>query len=479
MGEKEYLDYEGLGVFKEHIDEQTNKLVPSASHYQSGTFTREISDAEWTAGYATSIEIPITTPFADAQNLVATLESNMQGLVCQLVGVSSQYITMDCYFNPSGGNALVQTDGIFVSWRVCKLMTDESRALDEAAINQNAQDIADMQDEMLTSSTTILAWASAATTTKSALIPTSNQPSDAVTGWGEHIVTVYGSGVRKIVTAMDYSIATQTIYTRKLYNGAWTTNWTKTTATADGLTSSVTSGSSAPVTSGGVYNYSYKRKMVQWNGAGNRYTKLTGLWPTTAGLMSTAYILTCRNGETWLMYCGGSDGDNKIAPKFQRLVEGTGKLFYFAWDSSTGEVCIGTQGYNGLQVTQVAGQPMDFTIDAFTSTVPISNPTELTYSTLGLKADTYVDHGINGAAVVIETNLATTNQNENFVVTYSSGSNSGNVVTVTGVHLLMIRHTKCSESYMQEEAFDCSNGKLLAVRAKNWWSSSWTAWTKV
>lgn len=112
----------------------------------------------------------------------------------------------------------------------------------------------DVADETLTSSTTILAWASAATTTRTAFIGTSDQPSDAVSGWGEHIVTVYGKGTRKIVTAMDYSVATQTIYTRKLYNGAWTTNWTKTVATAYGLTSTISSGSENPITSGAVAN---------------------------------------------------------------------------------------------------------------------------------------------------------------------------------------------------------------------------------
>lgn len=118
------------------------KLVPSVSQYQSGTFTRAISDAEWAAGYAAGVDIPITTPFADAQNLVATLASNMQGLVCQLTTVSSESLMMDCYFNPSGGNALVQADGISVYWQAFKLMTDESRAIDEAAVEQNASDIA-------------------------------------------------------------------------------------------------------------------------------------------------------------------------------------------------------------------------------------------------------------------------------------------------------------------------------------------------
>jgi len=129
----------------------------------------------------------------------------------------------------------------------------------------------DVTDETLTSSTTILAWASAATTTRTAFIGTSDQPSDAVSGWGEHIVTVYGKGTRKIVTAMDYSVATQMIYTRKLYNGAWTTNWTKTVATADGLTSTVASGSTAPVTSGGVYSalHSYGKKLL-WSGTATK-----------------------------------------------------------------------------------------------------------------------------------------------------------------------------------------------------------------
>lgn len=162
--------------------------------------------------------------------------------------------------------------------------------------------------------------------------------------------------------------------------------------TESDLTSSVTSGSTAPITSGGVYNYSYKRKMVQWNGAGNRYTKLGNLYATSAGLMTTVYIITCRNGETWLMYCGNSDGAVKTNPVFHRLIVGTGKLFYFAWDSSTNEVEIGTQGYNGIQVTQIAGEPRDFTISDISSSNLLDNPTEISYKDI-INSSSYVVHG--------------------------------------------------------------------------------------
>lgn len=60
-----------------------------------------------------------------------------------------------------------------------------------------------------------------------------------------------GDGIRKTLFAIDFSVTQHVIYTREYYNGSFITNWT---AIKDGnLTSTVTSGSTAPITSGGVY----------------------------------------------------------------------------------------------------------------------------------------------------------------------------------------------------------------------------------
>lgn len=145
------------------------------------------------------------------------------------------------------------------------------------------------------------------------------------------------------------------------------------------LTSTVTSGSTEPVTSGGVYTALYKRRSVSWNGAGNRYVKLSNLY-SSDGLVTNTYVINCRNGETWLMYCGKSDGSSITAPIFHRLVQGTSKLYYFSWDSSTGEVALGTQGYNNISVTQISGSVQNFTMSALSSSDPLDSSTQLSYS---------------------------------------------------------------------------------------------------
>ena len=113
----------------------------------------------------------------------------------------------------------------------------------------------DTNSTTLTSTDTLASWVGNAKGVMTAFIGTSSKPSDIGTplsSWGETMIFCIGDGVRKTLFAIDFSVAQHVIYTREYYNGSFTTNWT---AIKDGnLTSSVTSGSTAPITSGGVYD---------------------------------------------------------------------------------------------------------------------------------------------------------------------------------------------------------------------------------
>ena len=128
----------------------------------------------------------------------------------------------------------------------------------------------------------------------------------------------------------------------------------------------------------------YKIQTRAWNSAGNRYIKLSNMFTSSAGLMTTTYLITCRNGEAYLMICGNSDGSTKATPQVIKLRTGTGKLDAngFYWDADTAEIAIMTQGYNIVQVTQIAGERTDFTIGSLSTSNPLTTPTALTVTSL-------------------------------------------------------------------------------------------------
>jgi len=113
----------------------------------------------------------------------------------------------------------------------------------------------DTNSTTLTSTDSLASWAGNAKGVMTAFITTSSKPSDIGTplsSWGETMIWCIGDGIRKTLFAVDYSVPQQVIYTRKYFNGSFITDWT---AIKDGnLTSSVTPGSTAPITSGGVYD---------------------------------------------------------------------------------------------------------------------------------------------------------------------------------------------------------------------------------
>lgn len=147
------------------------------------------------------------------------------------------------------------------TWFAFKLYSDveysnivNSMPSDASASNKLVTE-SDTNSTTLTSTDSLASWAGNAKGVMTAFIGASSKPSDIgapLSSWGETMIWCIGDGIRKTLFAVDYSVLQQVIYTRKYFNGSFITDWT---AIKDGnLTSSVTPGSTAPITSGGVAN---------------------------------------------------------------------------------------------------------------------------------------------------------------------------------------------------------------------------------
>ena len=123
----------------------------------------------------------------------------------------------------------------------------------------------------------------------------------------------------------------------------------------------------------------YKTLIRDWNQAGTCFIKLSNAYPTL-GLRTNNYVVSCRNGETYLLVCGSTDGGYAVAPEVYVLYDGTGKLSTngFYYDSATKEIAFMTQQYNHISVTQISGQVADIVLSETSETNPLSNPVAIT-----------------------------------------------------------------------------------------------------
>ena len=129
----------------------------------------------------------------------------------------------------------------------------------------------------------------------------------------------------------------------------------------------------------------YKNEFQTWNGSGNKYIKVSGLY-TRVGLDTATYLVVSRNGEAYILICGCTDGGALTAPIVRQIYGGTQKLSTngFYWDSSTGDIAIMTQGYNEVRITQIEGIRTDFTMSAIQDSNPLSNPTAVVMKQLSI-----------------------------------------------------------------------------------------------
>ena len=251
----------------------SGELVPSVSYYQSGSKTSDTTS--WGTGETGTFSINLSENMPDTDYIVVpTLNVVGVSVIVHAKAVNSFKATV------RNDRAETIAQAITLSWQAFKLMTDESRALDEAAIAQNAADIDAIEAVMPTKATfgksltaaSIGLEPSTGYTVKEFLTAFNNAGyTEATFLWsyaecpyitdgtttvqvgGTAVVSIpYASATRRDAIIMDCN----TGHAQYFIGFTNSTNGVirKILLNSD-LTSTVTSGSTAPITSGGVYSY--------------------------------------------------------------------------------------------------------------------------------------------------------------------------------------------------------------------------------
>lgn len=176
-------------------------------------------------------------------------------------------------------------------------------------------------------------------------------------------------------------------------------------------------------------NAIYKTLTTYWDGAGNRFIKLSNAY-STARFKTNNYIVSCRNGETYLLVCGTTDGGDIVAPEVYLLYGGTGKLATngFYYDSTTKEIAFMTQSYNAVSVTQISGEVADIVLSEVSATNPLSNPVKIAPLRFVTESDfNYKSGTVNftcGANLwnTVDVNFDSPMPDADYVVTLESGN---------------------------------------------------------
>lgn len=260
-----------------HLISLSGELVPSVSYYQKGTYTPagEVQPQEDLA-----FTVTFATPMPDTDYLVDWWYGAAISGVLQ-IAIRERTTTGFSGVLRNVGTNSVSAQNCAFNWTAFKLMTDESRALDETAIAQNTSDISDLQDDVESIQAVIPSEASSTNklAPRGEIYILSNQYSGATYTTVEALLEKvaadmlakggYGGAVGCVWTGKSYFSGTygtngstagnarlhfenaQAGYTECTFNftssGLGTVNWFN-----DVTTSTVTSGSTAPVTSGGV-----------------------------------------------------------------------------------------------------------------------------------------------------------------------------------------------------------------------------------
>ena len=307
------------------------QLVPSVSLYQSGTYTGSLP-----VGYSQNTVI-FSEAMPDTDYIVTLSTGGSYGsLLLQVLSKTKSGFVFSA-LNENAG----QLSSPEIKWQAFKLMTNEDRALDEARIEQNTTNFALAFSEV-----------------------TSYAVGDYVT---------YGGVLYKCTTAHTAGVWVAGHFTQVTVGG-----------TLNDIVPSDASSSNKLVATNAIY----KTLTRYWNDVGVRFIKLSNAYPTF-GLRTNNYIVSCRNGETYLLVCGTTDGGDIVAPQVYLLYDGTGKLVTngFYYDSTTKEIAFMTQGYNAVSVTQISGEVRDIILSELSVTNPLSNPVAITQQKLVTESD--------------------------------------------------------------------------------------------
>ena len=263
-----FRDNQGNETHIAGLNGVSGELIPSVSLVRTGTVSFEnVSTAQWATA---SVVFDTPMPDADYEIIVNALDGYVMDGMTSPLTISNKTI------NGFSIKIYVHVLTSFsISYTAFKLMTDESRALDEAAIQQNASDIATINDKIpstASSSNKLVSQTEKCVVSKSYSGATYSTALALFNQLVTDIKALDGNGgaIGCVWTGKSYFSGTfgrsedtgevrlhfenaQSGYTECKFSftstGAGTATWFN-----DTPTSTVTSGSTAPVTSGAVYN---------------------------------------------------------------------------------------------------------------------------------------------------------------------------------------------------------------------------------
>ena len=278
------------------------KAEYGASAIRSGTYTPS-SSVQVQEDLPFSVTFSEPMPDDDYQVIFGSSSNNTSSGTMQCVVRSRSTTGFAGVIRNVGTIEISAASGRF-TWFAFKLYSDveysnivNSMPSDASASNKLVTE-SDTNSITLTSTDSLASWAGNAKGVMTTFIGTSSKPSDIgapLSSWGETMIWCIGHDIRKTLFAIDYSITQHVIYTREYFNGSFITNWT---AIKDGnLTSSVISGSTAPITSGGVYSaFNYKSGTVNFNCGANQWTTVDVTFDSP--MPDSEYTVTLESGNT-------------------------------------------------------------------------------------------------------------------------------------------------------------------------------------
>lgn len=331
-----YRDSSGTETPVAGLNGTSGELVPSVALKQSGTAAIYMPNtSELTDLFTTTVTFD--TPFDDTNYVLNIDQCEVsEAEINRVYDRTTTGFTVAVMYNRKLTEVPSYNVTARIPWAAFKLMTDEVHEADSTHIAQNTANFASAFSET-----------------------TSYAVGDYVT---------YNGVLYKCTTAHTAGVWVAGHFTQVTVGG-----------TLSDIVPSDASSSNKLVATNAIY----KTLTRYWNDVGVRFIKLSNAYPTF-GLKTNNYIVSCRNGETYLLVCGTTDGGDIVAPQVYLLYSGTEKLVTngFYYDSTTKEIAFMTQGYNAVSVTQISGEVRDIILSELSVTNPLSNPVAITLQKL-------------------------------------------------------------------------------------------------
>jgi len=142
-----FRDSSGVETPVAGLNGTSGELVPSVSLYQSGTANISMPNTSELTDLFTKT-VTFDTPFDDTDYVLNVDQCEIsEAEINRVYNKTTTGFTVAVMYNRKLTAVPSYNVTARLPWQAFKLMTDESRALDEAAIAQNTSDISDLQDD--------------------------------------------------------------------------------------------------------------------------------------------------------------------------------------------------------------------------------------------------------------------------------------------------------------------------------------------